>query len=73
VIIIAPTPRLVENQLEVAFIVKNEQGMLVNGTGVYRSVLENQQQLLETVSRIFEKCINICRNINVRSFSAQYE
>jgi len=58
-IIIAPTPRLVESQLEVTFIVKNEQGMLVNGTGVYQSVLENQQQLLETVSRIFEKCINI--------------
>jgi len=51
VMIIAPTPRLVNGQLEVAFIVINQQGTLVNGSEVYQATMENQEQLIEAVSK----------------------
>ena len=52
VMIVAPTPRIVEGQLEVAFIVINQQGTLFNGDEVYEAVLSNEDQLVEAVSKI---------------------
>ena len=51
VMIIAPTPRLVNGQLEVAFIVINQQGTLLNGTEVYDTVVENEEELVKAVSK----------------------
>ena len=52
--IIAPTPRIVDGQLEVAFIVISQQGTLLNGTEVYEAVVENEEQLVEAVSEFLK-------------------
>ena len=50
VIIILPTPRLINEQLEVAFFVQDAQGMVVNGSDIIQVIMQNQDELLGTVS-----------------------
>ena len=57
--IIAPTPRIVDGQLEVAFIVVSQQGTLLNGTEVYEAVVENEEQLVEAVSELLKNVISL--------------
>ena len=57
--IIAPTPRIVDGQLEVAFIVVSQQGTLLNGTEVYEAVVENEEQLVEAVSEPLKNVISL--------------
>ena len=57
--IIAPTPRIVDGQLEVAFIVVSQQGTLLNGTEVYEAVVENEEQLVEAVSEFLKNVISL--------------
>jgi len=47
---IAPTPRLVNGVLEVAFFVISTQGMLFDGDAVFEAVEENEEELIQTVS-----------------------
>ena len=58
-VIIAPTPRIVDGQLEVAFIVVSQQGTLLNGTEVYEAVVENEEQLVEAVSELLKNVISL--------------
>ena len=50
VVIIEPTPRLINEVLEVAFFVMDDQGMIVNGSDVIDSIMLNEDDLLEAVS-----------------------
>ena len=47
---IAPTPRLVNGMLEVAFFVISTQGMLFDGDAVFEAVEENEEDLIQAVS-----------------------
>lgn len=53
VIIIDPTPRLINGQLEVAFFVRDEQGMIINGSDIAQDIMLNENELLETVSKYY--------------------
>ena len=50
VMFIAPTPRLVNGVLEVAFFVISTQGMLYDGDAVFEAVEENEEELVQAVS-----------------------
>ena len=50
VIIIDPTPRLVNEYLELAFFVRDDQGQLVNGSDIAQDIMLNENELLATVS-----------------------
>ena len=50
VIIIDPTPRLVNEFLELAFFVQDDQGQLVNGFDIAQAIMLNENELLATVS-----------------------
>ena len=50
VIIIDPTPRLVNESLELAFFVRDDQGQLVNGSDIAQDIMLNESELLATVS-----------------------
>ena len=49
-IIIDPTPRLVNESLELAFFVRDDQGQLVNGSDIAQDIMLNENELLATVS-----------------------
>ena len=51
VMFIAPTPRLVNGVLEVAFFVISTQGVLYDGDAVFEAVEENEEELVQAVSR----------------------
>ena len=50
IIIIDPTPRLVNESLELAFFVRDDQGQLVNGSDIAQDIMLNENELLATVS-----------------------
>ena len=50
VIIIDPTPRLVNEFLELAFFVEDDRGQLVNGSDIAQAIMMNENELLATVS-----------------------
>ena len=58
VMIIAPTPRLVDGRVEIAFIILDQQRALLNGSEIYETIMENDKQLAEAVSKNFmHKCV----------------
>lgn len=65
VVIIDPTPRLINGLLEVAFFVQDEQGMIVEGSIIAQAIMQNEDELLATVSTIyicyyyFKRCITL--------------
>jgi len=52
-IIIDPTPRLVNEQLELAFFIEDEQGMVVNGFEIAQAILQNENELITAVSKYY--------------------
>ena len=49
-VIIEPTPRIINDVLELAFFVLDDQGMIVNGSDVTDAIMLNEDDLLESVS-----------------------
>lgn len=52
VVIIDPTPRLINELLELAFFVQNEQGIIINGSIIVQVIMHNEDELLATVSKL---------------------
>ena len=50
VTIIDPTPILINEFLEIAFFVQNDQGQLVDGSDLAQNIMLNENELLATVS-----------------------
>jgi len=50
VVFIAPTPRINNGSLEIAFFVQNSQGMLFSGTVLLSEIEDNEDDLLNAVS-----------------------
>ena len=48
--IIDPTPILINEFLELAFFVQNDQGQLVDGSDLAQNIMLNEIELLATVS-----------------------